>query len=103
MTTLAARARTWLTLRHFAQLALLIQPLIVLRTAAEYLRLKSAGDASLPDLVQPLFVSLAAVGLVSIVSLLLYFTGRERSVLVLTLAGIVGLIAYKLIAMPSLG
>lgn len=103
MTTLAQRARSWATVHHFAQLALLVQPLIVLRTGGEYLRLKWADTGSLPELVEPLFIALAAVGAVSIVSLLLYFTGRERGVLVLTLAGIVGLIVYKLVAMPGLG
>jgi hypothetical protein len=103
MATRAERARAWLTVHHFAQLALLIQPLIVLRTGGEYLRLKWAGEASLPALIEPLFIALAAVGAVSIVSLMLYFTGRERAVLVITAAGIAALIAYKLIAMPALG
>lgn len=103
MTTLAQRARTWLTVHHFAQLALLIQPLIVLRTGGEYLRLKWAGATDLPQLIEPLFIALAAVGAVSIVSLLLYFSGRERGVLALTVVGIVALIVYKLITMPMLG
>jgi hypothetical protein len=103
MTTLAARARAWLTVHHFAQLALLIPPLIVLRTGGEYLRLSSAGAPDLPDLVAPLFIALAAAGAVSIVSLLLYFAGRERGVLALTVAGIAALIAYKLVAMPAQG
>lgn len=102
MTTLAERARSWLTVHHFAQLALLIEPLIVLRTGGEYLRLEWSGAGSLPELIEPLFIALAAIGAISILSLLLYFSGRERGVLVVTLAGIAGLIAYKPIAMPAL-
>jgi hypothetical protein len=107
MTILASptlgRARAWFTLHHWAQLALLVQPLIVVRTGGEYLRLKWAGTADVAALIEPLFVSLAAVGLVAIASLLLYFNRREGSVVALTLVGIAGLIAYKLIAMPGLG
>lgn len=102
MTTMLSRARGWLTVHHLAQLALVVQPLIVVRTGAEYLRLRWAGSQSLPELVEPLFISLAAIGAVAIVSLLLYFYGRERSVLALTLAGIVALVVYKLVAMPAL-
>jgi hypothetical protein len=103
MTTLLDRARLWATGHHFAQLALLVQPLIVFRTAGEYLRLKWAGSATLPALLDPLFVSLAAVGVGAIASLILYFNGRERAVIVLTLTGIAALITYKLLAMPGLG
>jgi len=103
MTAIIARARDWATAHHFAQLALLVQPLIVVRTAGEYLRLKWQGSETLPALIDPLFISLAALGLAAIASLVLYFNRRERAVIVLTLAGIAGLIAYKLLAMPTLG
>jgi hypothetical protein len=102
MTTLAVRARAWLTTHHIAQLALLVPPLIVVRVGAEYLRLKAVADPNLPALVEPLFVSIAATGAVSIVALVLYFAGRERALLVLTAAAIAGLIVYKLLAMPGL-
>lgn len=107
MTTLvqpstARRLRGWLTIHHLAQLALIVQPLIVFRTGGEYLRLKWAGSAALPELIEPLFISLAAIAVAAIVSLLLYFNGRERSVLALTIVGIAALIAYKLTAMPGL-
>ena len=101
--TVLQRVRGWLTVHHLAQLALLVQPLIVVRTGGEYLRLKWAASAALPALIEPLFISLAAVGAVSIVSLLLYFNGRERAVLAVTVVGIAVLIAYKLVAMPGLG
>lgn len=97
------RVRHWSTVHHFAQLALLVQPLIVFRTAGEYLRLKWAGTATLPALIDPLFISLAAIGVAAIASLILYFNHRERAVVVLTVVGIAALIAYKLLAMPSLG
>jgi hypothetical protein len=100
--SLVSRMRGWLTVRHFAQLALLVQPLIVVRTGGEYLRLKWAGAVD-PALIEPLFISVAAVGVVAIVSLLLYFNRRERGILVLTVVGIAALIAYKMLAMPSLG
>ncbi|MEO8756379.1 MAG: hypothetical protein ABI398_01320 [Devosia sp.] len=108
MTTLAQggfmqRARRWLTVHHLAQLALIVQPLIVFRTGGEYLRLKWAGSDAIPALIDPLFISVSAIGAAAIVSLLLYFNGRERSVLALTVTGIAALIAYKLTAMPSLG
>jgi hypothetical protein len=103
MTSLAQRVGPWLTIHRLAQFALLIPPLIVLRTGGEYVRLKAAGAAGLPDLVEPLFIALASVGAVSILSLLLYFTRHERSLLVLVVLGICALIAYKLIAMPALG
>src|SRR4051812_46468578 len=91
--TVLQRVRDWFTVRHLAQLALLVQPLIVVRTGGEYLRLKWAGGAALPALIEPLFISVAAVGAVSIVSLLLYFNGRERAVLAVTVIGIAALIA----------
>jgi hypothetical protein len=103
MTSIVHRTRAWFTVHHLAQLALLVQPLIVFRTGGEYLRLKWIGTDTLPDLIDPLFISVAAVAVAAIVSLMLYFNGRERSVLVLTVAGIAALIAYKLIAMPGLG
>jgi hypothetical protein len=103
MTTITQRTRSWATKHHFAQLALLVQPLIVFRTAGEYLRLKWQGAAVAPTLLDPLFTSLAAIGVASIVSLILYFTGRERSVIALTVVGIAALIAYKMLAMPTLG
>ena len=103
MSTLTQRVRAWATAHHFAQLALLVQPLIVVRTGGEYMRLKWADSDALPALIEPLFTALAAIGVVSIVSLLLYFNRRDRSVLVLTLAGIVALVVYKLVAMPGLG
>ena len=96
------RLRGWFTIHHFAQLALLVQPLIVARTAGEYIRLSAAGTVD-PALIEPLFISLAAVGVVTIVSLLLYFARRERTVLLLTLIGIIALVAYKMLAMPGLG
>lgn len=98
----AARIRHWLTLHHFAQLALLVPPLIVARTAGEYMRLKWTGALD-PALIEPLFVSMAAVGAFMIVTLLLYFARRERTLLALTLVGIAALIAYKMLAMPGLG
>ena len=101
--TVLGRFRGWLTAHHLAQIALLVQPLIVVRTGGEYLRLKWAGSDAVPALIEPLFIALAAVGTVTIASLLLYFNGRDRSVLALTLVGIVALIVYKLTAMPGLG
>lgn len=101
--TIRQRGRSWLTLHHFAQLALLVQPLIVFRTAGEYLRLKWAQSETIPALLDPLFISLAAIGAASILSLILYFNGRERSVLALTIGGIIALVIYKLVAMPGLG
>ena len=101
--SLGARVRAWFTVHHLAQLALVIQQVIVLRVSAEYLRLEAAGSVELPDLVDPLFISLGGVALAAIVSLVLYFNRREAAVLVLTLAGIVALIVYKLTAMPGLG
>lgn len=107
MNTLASpmlgRARAWFTLHRWAQLALLVQPLIVVRTGGEYLRLKWAASGDVGAPVEPLFVSLAAVGLLAMVSLLLYFNRREGSVVALTVAGTAALIVYKLVAMPSLG
>ena len=96
------RFRGWFTIHHLAQLALLVQPLIVARTAGEYVREQAAGTVD-PALIGPLFISLTAVGIVTIVALLLYFGRRERSVLVLTGLGIAALIAYKMLAMPGLG
>lgn len=98
----AAPIRRWFTLHHLAQLALLVPPLIVARTAGEYMRLKWAGTLD-PGLIEPLFMSLAAIGVFTLVALLLYFARRERTLLVLTLVGIAALIAYKMLAMPSLG
>ena len=100
---ITARIRRWFTVHHLAQLALIVQPLIVFRVGGEYLRLKWAGSDAVPALIDPLFISVSAVGAAAIVSLLLYFNGRERAVLVLTVVGIAALIAYKLTAMPGLG
>ncbi len=97
-----ARLRGWFTVHHFAQLALLVQPLIVARTAGEYVRQQAAGSVD-PALVEPLFIALTAVGLITIATLLLYFARREKAVLALTLVGIAALIVYKLLAMPGLG
>lgn len=102
MSSIAARTRAWVTARHVAQVALVVQPLIVFRTAGEYLRLVSSGNDGLQALLVPLFVSIAAVAVVTIVSLLFYFNNRDRAVIALTAAAIVGLIAYKLMAMPGL-
>ena len=99
---LLGRVRGWFTVHHFAQLALLVQPLIIFRTGGEYLRLKWAGTDTLPALLDPLFISIAVVAVVAMASLILYFNRRERTVLVLTLAGIAALIVYKLVAMPGL-
>ena len=102
-TTLLRRIRSWFSLHHWAQIALVVQPLIVVRTGAEYLRLRMSDSGALPSLVEPLFVALAGVGILAIVTLVLYFFKRERAVVVLTLFGVVALIAYKLMAMPGLG
>ncbi|MEP7241612.1 MAG: hypothetical protein ABI697_12060 [Devosia sp.] len=98
-----ARVRAWFTTHHIAQLALVVHPLIVVRTGGEYLRLRWAGSADLPALIEPLFISLAAVGALAILNLILYFNRREGWVIALTAVGIAALVAYKLAAMPSLG
>ncbi len=97
-----ARMRGWFTIHHVAQLALLVPPLIVARTAGEYVRLKWTGSVD-PALIEPLFISLAAVGAFTLVALLLYFGRRERALLVLTVLGIAALATYKMLAMPGLG
>jgi hypothetical protein len=102
MTSLAIRARSWFTAHHLAQLGVLAQLLAGFRAVGEYFRLQWAGGAA-PQIVGPLLLGamLAIAG--GFISVVLYFFGRDRLAIAMTVVGIVGLIAYKLIALPSLG
>ena len=101
MTVLADHARRWLTARHIAQLGILAQLLAGFRTAGEYFRLHWAGDATAT--VGPLLLGamLAIAG--AFASVVLYFFGRDRLAIGMTVATIAGLIAYKLFSLPALG
>jgi len=102
MSTLVIRARRWLTARHLAQLGILAQMLAGFRTVGEYFRLQWEGGA-IPAIVGPLLLGamLAIAG--ALVSVVLHFFGRDRPAISTTIVTIAGLIAYKLIALPTLG
>ena len=102
MSSLVTRARTWLTARHIAQLGILAQLLAGFRTVGEYFRLQWEGGAS-QAIVGPLLLGamLAIAG--GFVSIVLHFFGRDRLAIAMTIVTILGLIAYKLIALPTLG
>src|SRR5262249_19233084 len=102
MTTIASRARAWLTARHLAQLGILAQLLAGFRTVGEYFRLQWEGGAT-QAIVGPLLLGamLAIAG--GFISIVLYFFGRDRLAIAMTVVTIAGLIAYKLIALPTLG
>ncbi len=102
MTTLVERARHWFSAHHIAQLGILAQLLAGFRTVGEYFRLSWEGGTP-PSIVGPLLFGamLAIAG--GFVSVILYFFGRDRLAIAMTVVTIAGLIAYKLIALPALG
>jgi len=101
MTALAQRARNWLSAHHLAQLGILAQLLAGFRTVGEYFRLQWDGGAT-TAVVGPLLLGamLAIAG--GLLSVILYFFGRDRLAIALTVLTIAGLVAYKLIALPTL-
>lgn len=102
MTMLALRFRGWLTTRHLAQLGVLAQMLAGLRTVGEYFRLQWEGGATAAIVGTLLLGAMLAIA-GALVSVVLYFFGRDRLAIAMTGLTIGGLIAYKLIALPSLG
>ena len=102
MTSYAIRVRNWLTAHHLAQLGILAQMLAGFRTVGEYFRLQWEGGAN-AAIVGPLLLgAMLAIG-GAFVTLVLYFFGRDRLAVALTILTIGGLIAYRLIALPMLG
>jgi len=102
MTPTFAQARHWMTSRHFAQLGILAQMLAGFRTVGEYFRLEWAGAATQAVIAPLLLGAMVAIG-GAFVSAILYFFGRNRLSLALTLTVIAGLIVYRLAMLPSLG
>lgn len=102
MTTVVVRARRWLTARHLAQLGILAQMLAGFRTVGEYFRLQWGGVTGSAIVGPLLFGAMLAIA-GAFVSVILYFFGRDRLAIAMTVATIAGLIAYKLIALPTLG
>lgn len=98
-----SRFRAWFTVHHLAQVALVVQQLIVLRTAVEFFRLGGAGNADAVAYSGPLFAATGGVAAMAIVSLFLYFNRQDLALIVLTLFGIVVLVIWKLISLPLLG
>ncbi len=102
MTTLVARARHWLTARHLAQLGILAQMLAGFRTVGEYFRLQWEGTLTTAVANALLLGAMGAIA-GAFLTVILYFFGRFRLAIALTLLTIAGLIAYRLIALPGLG
>jgi hypothetical protein len=102
MTTMAQRARLWITARHLAQLGILAQMLAGFRTVGEYFRLEWAGAATTAVVGPLLLGAMIAIG-GACLSVILYFFGRNRLVIALTVAVIAALVAYRFAAMSGLG
>jgi hypothetical protein len=93
------RIIAWLTPRHIAQVCLVIQQLVIYRSAFEYLRLGPAGAA---PIVTPLFVAISVAAGFAAICLLLFFVGRFGWVIAGTLVMIAILVLYKFTEMPSI-
>ncbi|HEX4298455.1 MAG TPA: hypothetical protein VHZ56_10580 [Devosia sp.] len=102
MTNFVRRVRAWVTPHHLAQLGILALLLAGLRTIGEYFRLQWNGGV-LPAVVGPLLLGamLAVAG--AFLGLILYFFGRDRLALGLSVIGIGALVVYRLLALPGLG
>lgn len=100
MTSMIERVRLWITARHLAQLGILAQMLAGFRTVGEYFRLEWAGAATSPAVSPLLLGAMIAIG-GAIVSVVLYFFGRDRSVVGLTIVTIAALIVYRVTMMPG--
>jgi hypothetical protein len=94
--TVVARLRAWATPQHFAQLGVVALLLAAIRIPAEYLRLGGAVPADR--------MSWAAIiaSTFCLLSTLLFFFGRSRLSIAVTLIGIVALIAFKFWQLPEL-
>lgn len=102
MTTMIERARLWVTARHLAQLGILAQMLAGFRTVGEYFRLEWSGAATAAAVDPLLLGAMIAIG-GAFVSVVLYFLGRDRLVLALTVLTIAALVIYRFTAMSGLG
>lgn len=98
-----SRFRAWFTVHHLAQVALVVQQLIVLRTAFEFFRLGGANNTDAVAYSGAFLAAIGGVAAMAIVSLVLYFNRQGLALIVLTLFGIVVLVIWKFISLPLLG
>ena len=90
-----------LSRERLAQIAITIQFLALVRTAAEFFRLRAAqGPAFTVDMAAPFAVGTLMAALGAWAATTCYFFGKYRSATVLVVATIVAMLAYKLVVLP---
>jgi len=89
-----------LSRERFAQIAITIQFLALVRTAAEFFRLRAArGLAFTVDMAAPFAVGTVMAALGAWAATTCFFFGKYRSATAVVAATIVAMLAYKLVVL----
>jgi cytochrome c oxidase subunit IV len=83
---------------QWALIGLAVQFLVVVRSLAEYFRLKALGAGMRPESFEPFIVGALVAAGSGLVSSVLLLAGRPRLALVLSIAIVPLLLAYRIMA-----